>query len=290
MKSDKDAKSTLDPSLPAELVRFRTFASPFAKEPDEPEVFDHLQGRLRFKDITTFNDPFEARPQYKAAYSNAAKQRDAMVKYLTDIAPITGSKTARRQWAESQVTGQSQEKLVERLAAYAESRDKAGQMFVFCMMAPEAVTSPMPWSLYGDSHRGVCIHFDANQLPIGLAFPVEYSDEYPTVLIPRTAQDNWVGVRNVLLRKASSWSFEKEYRVFRVLFADGTARDLFRRWDGNAAIADPKICTGVTLGYRMKPEVREHLMSWIRGNAPHVQVWQAKLHRSKYMLERERIA
>ena len=287
--SDSESKADLERPLPAELVRFRTFASPFANGSDEPDVFDHLRGRLRFKDITTFNDPFEAKPHHIAAFQDTAQQRAAMLRYLADIAPIQGSMTARRRWAEARIAGKGQQEIIELIADSIAKQDQSGEMFVFCLMAPEVVATPLPWSHYADSHRGVCLHFDASVMPIKLAFAVEYSSEYPTVKVPRTEQTDWTGVKSMLLRKSNLWSYEQEYRVFRLKYADGTALNLYRVWDGDAAIAPSNVCTGITFGCRMEQSVRERLVNWIRENTPHVQVWQAKQHRSRYELQRERV-
>ncbi|MGQ0430349.1 MAG: DUF2971 domain-containing protein [Gammaproteobacteria bacterium] len=252
-------------------------------------MYDHLKGRLRFKDITTFNDPFEAKPRHVAAFQDAAAQRAAMVRYLAEIAPIQGSMTARRRWAAARIAGKGQQEIIELIADSIAEKDQSGEMFVFCLMAPEVVATPLPWSHYADSHRGVCLHFDSSVLPIKLAFAVEYSDEYPTVKVPRTEQTDWTGVKSMLLRKSKMWSYEQEHRVFQLKYADGTSLNLFRQWEGDVAIAPSRVCTAITLGCRMEQPVRERLAHWVRNNTPHVEVWQARQHRSRYELERERV-
>ena len=285
----RDADAAVDAPLPHELVRFRTFASTYANGADEQDVFDLLRGRLRFKDITTFNDPFEGRPLHVAAYEDVGQQRQEMIRYLTDIAPVEGSVTAKRRWAQNRIAGKGQQEIIEIICNHVATKDQSGEVFVFCLMAPNTVSTPLPWSHYADAHHGVCIHFDSSFLPISLAFPIEYDDEYPTIAVPRTAQTDWTGVKNTLLRKSLLWRYESEYRVFRFAKEPGRARLLFNRWEGDLAIASPRVCTAITLGCRMKGDVRERIGSWIRANAPHVEMWQARLHRSRYEIGRERV-
>lgn len=275
--------------LPTELIRFRSFGSPERNGADESEVFNHLRGRLRFADITTFNDPFEAKPHYVAAYQDAAMQRAAMIRYLTQIAPNGGSKTARRRWAEQRLAGRSQQQLVDEAGEKLIKKDERGNYFVFCLMHPSVVKTPLPWSHYADSHKGVCLHFDSKKRPIKLANSVEYSRKYPTILIPRTEQSAWAGVHNMLLRKASMWKYEKEFRIVRLAFADGIARTLLSTWDGDICLAEAGACKAITFGARMAVEVRERLRDWIRVNTPQVETWQAALHRSRYEVLRTRI-
>lgn len=256
---------------------------------DEVAVYDLLRGRLRFADITTFNDPFEARPQYVAAFEDARRQRAAMVDYLIEIAPIDGSKTQRRQWAESWLSGKSMEEVV----AVAAQRNymRAGELYAMCLMAPEVIQTPLPWAHYADSHRGVCIHLNTESRPLSLAFPVEYQAEYPKLVVPRTHRHSMDVMRNIVLRKCDAWSYEREYRVVKLTFsgAPEISRTLGVEWDGNVAIASGDVAKAVTLGCRMNQQTRARLTDWIKSNVPHVEVWQADVHSNRYEVIRERV-
>lgn len=277
------------PELPAELCRFRSFASPSGNGQDKEGVYSLLLGRLRFSDITTFNDPFEARPHYVPAFADPNKQHEAMCRYLSKIAPITGDDARRRRWAEDAMEGKSMEELVE--LASGRNAERAGRLFVFCAMAPETVNSPLPWAHYADSHRGVCIHLDSEVRPLPLAFPVVYSGEYPRLVVPRTERDPTDAMQMILLRKCDQWSYEKEYRVIRSkLPGAGLAGSLGVKWDGEIALASSSIVRAITLGCRMEAVTRSNLIQWTSEHAPHVEVWQADLHRSRYEVVRERIA
>jgi hypothetical protein len=158
-------------------------------------------------------------------------------------------------------------------------------------MSADAVCTPLPWSHYGDAHRGVCIHFSTKEYPLRFAYPVEYGSEYPKVLVPRTAMDSCDNVRNILLRKCDLWAYEHEYRVLRFLLPGASeSTHLYVTWDGDVAIASANIAQAVTLGSRMDHATRTRLINWVKENAPHVEVWQAELHRNRYEIVRKRLA
>ncbi len=289
-RSTAEAQDITHPKLPPELCRFRSFAARHAGGNDEQTVCDLLRGRLHFADITSFNDPFEARPRYVQAFTNAGKQRAAIIEYLTDVLPGTESKTQKRKTAEKIVSGKTMEELI----AVADQRilARAGELFVLCLMAPETIATPLPWAHYADGHRGVCIHFDTTKRPLSVTFPVEYSDEYPELVVPRTHRAPFDIFRMLLLRKSDAWAYEKEYRVIQYTAkqAPPLSRTLMVQWDGHTALGSSDIARSITLGYRMEPETRTRLVAWIKVNTPHVEIWQADLHRHRYEIVRSRIS
>jgi hypothetical protein len=116
------------PPLPPELCRFRSFGSPDKRGEDEEGVYALLRGRLKFADISTFNDPFEARPQYVAAFEDAGEQRKAMLEYLIEVSPIQGSMARRRKWAEGLLRGKSMQEIVD-TAEVGSTAGKTGLVF-----------------------------------------------------------------------------------------------------------------------------------------------------------------
>lgn len=209
-----------------------------------------------------------------------------MLRYLAAIAPIEGSPTERRHWAENAIRGKSMREIVDN----ASKQDNNGHCFVLCLMAPETVSEPVPWSHYADSHRGVCVHLDTRFFPIKFAFQVKYGDEYPTLVVPRTERPPDEAF-NAYLRKARLWSYEREYRVIQFDLPDaGMSKHLGVEWAGKIALADPKCVVAVTLGARMPDHVRSRLKECVKAHCPAVEVWQADLHRSRYEVVRERVA
>jgi hypothetical protein len=103
------------PAKPSELCRFRSFAAEYKDGKDEPEVYDLLRGRLRFSEIEKFNDPFEARPQIVAAYSDPSKQKWAMRQYLEDVGRRSGAADPKS-YAVTRFAGKSTQEVLDEFA------------------------------------------------------------------------------------------------------------------------------------------------------------------------------
>lgn len=274
--------------VPAALYRFRTYGS-YAGDRDAVQQL--LAGRIRFALIDEFNDPFEGRPRATAAFSNAGEQRAAMERYLRQLhmdRGCSGGEASRR--VAAFMAGKTQQQIVDEIGDIMLGAYRNDDLMVCCFMAEPAVIAPLTWAHYAHGHRGVCLHFDARRLPLSLAQRVEYADDYPAHVVPRTHQDAWEGVRVGLLRKSALWSYEHEFRLIRVVDAPGVAARLGVEWEGRTAISDPGIVTGITLGARMPAEIADELFEYTQRERPDIEIWQASLHRTRYQIERERIA
>jgi hypothetical protein len=128
-------------------------------------------------------------------------------------------------------------------------------------------------------------------MPLRASYPIRYCVDYPKLVVPRTHQGDWEAVQNQLLSKCEDWRHEREWRVIRSSLSPGSfAETLLTEWDGDTAIAPGQIVKAITLGARMPAVVRGRLKVWVQANVPHVEVWQARLHRSRYEIERDRIS
>ncbi|OYU44177.1 MAG: hypothetical protein CFE44_14345 [Burkholderiales bacterium PBB4] len=84
-------------------------------------------------------------------------------------------------------------------------------------------TSPLLWSHYGDQHRGLCIGYGLDRKPKPEMHRVFYggSRSVRTSTLIRALVDEDLNAkkeldRDVLLRKARGWNYEKEYRLLGV--------------------------------------------------------------------------
>lgn len=84
--------------------------------------------------------------------------------------------------------------------------------------------SSLLWSHYGDQHRGLCIGYSLNRNPKPVLHKVIYDDNrnVQTSLIAKALLQNDTAAKNeldnsVLLRKASPWKYESEWRLFGAL-------------------------------------------------------------------------
>ncbi len=107
-------------------------------------------------------------------------------------------------------------------------------------------SSPLLWSHYGDQHRGLCIGYSTDRLPVPKLHKVVYggsraikSSTLDRALINKeqTAKDELD--RDVLLRKARGWGYEREWRLI-----------------GNQGLQDsPLLLQEVTFGLRCPSSV-----------------------------------
>jgi hypothetical protein len=269
--------------LPARLCRFRSFGSPHSNGRDKAAVFDLLRGRFRFTPINKFNDPFEGRPRHVPAFDNAGAQRKALLKYLTEICPTQVGLSARKKWAEKQLAGKDIMEFSREMCRLSSSAVPVEKISVLCMAHHEAAAAPLPWSHYADSHKGVCIAFDTSHVPLKFAYEVTYSDDYPMLPVPRTEHHQWDAISKAYLRKCRHWEYEREHRVIRIDLPDAAmSHHLMVDWEGDIAIADPAIAKSITFGVRMEVNEQTELVEWIRANAPHVEMFKADLHESRY--------
>lgn len=70
------------------------------------------------------------------------------------------------------------------------------------------------WAHYGGAHRGICLEFDTSSpLLAGKLHKVSYSDEIPVLNVVDELLGDGSFYLRLLLRKASCWSYEREWRA-----------------------------------------------------------------------------
>jgi hypothetical protein len=240
-----------------------------------------LQGVLWFSPMREFNDPFEGRPCCVPAHADPEKQRAAMLAAAERLlrfhgAPESALKLMREQASEMPLTftGEHTSGLHEMLG---------NDMHVFSMSASR--DHPLQWSHYADEHRGVCVHMNAEAMPIAAALRVEYSDVYPAIPQPADGEEAMAdNFTRCALTKALWWSYEQEFRIVGLRPKDAAER---AQWPlENRAWACPRtIVSGLTLGARMEDPTRKKLLEWCRLHRPDLPLFDASLHDTAYKLE-----
>jgi hypothetical protein len=130
------------------------------------------------------------------------------------------------------------------------------------------------------------MHIDATRMPFVVADHVDYSDSYPSILMP--AEDPEEAFRVCLLRKGTDWKSEDEYRLFHLRLPGCSSLGL--NWDKQIATVPLTAFTGVTLGARMPPAYRRSFVKLAR-HAPHpFELWTAKPNDKAFKLDFERLA
>lgn len=135
--------------------------------------------------------------------------------------------------------------------------------------------SLLMWSHYGKEHRGLVLQFEVAKDIHNLiqALPVAYVDEYPTF---NWFKDPLTKMEKILLNKHPDWRYEGERRITRI----------------NAAhkyiTINPCSITGLILGcksdHNLLKTVKEILSLRDTLGLPHVQLYKAQQHPTKYKL------
>jgi hypothetical protein len=282
------------PPLPNKLFRFRTFGALGRGGSDKTTVFSMLAGKLPFARIEDFNDPFEGRPLAVPAFRDAGRQRAAVLTYVRTLYRQRGvSPGEANRRAKGFIAGKTMQQIVEEIGGLMRGAHLSDGLLLCCFSGEEGTRAPITWSHYADSHRGVCLHYDTTKFPVKLALAVEYDATYPEVKVPRTAQSDWEAMQKTFLRKSHHWSYENEYRVMKVEFDLAVKHprlaDLFVKWKGAVALASADVVSGITIGARMPPAERKELLGHIAAHHPGLNVWEARLHRSRYEIEEHKV-
>ena len=141
-----------------------------------------------------------------------------------------------------------------------------------------AFNNPLLWSHYGDQHRGVCIGYGLNRNPKPKLYEVKYGGNRTvfTSLIAKALLDDDPKSKEyldgkVMLRKASSWSYEREWRLL-----------------SHRGIQDsPLALKDVTFGLRCPTSVIHAIITALESRDEEVKFYQMYEIRGNFKLKRE---
>ncbi|MGE0568700.1 MAG: DUF2971 domain-containing protein [Bacteroidia bacterium] len=121
------------------------------------------------------------------------------------------------------------------------------------------------WSHYADSHRGFCVGFHSELLfdtgHFGSGQKVDYCDELPVILPTR---EDGLQIVKQIYSKESKWEYEKEYRLTTMHSADKAVKIQIEAYKE------------VILGGRMLKEQKDEIISVIKNQLPHVEIYQVQ--------------
>lgn len=204
--------------------------------------------QLHFADPTAFNDPLDCQPTVKSDSDRNTLRRilagfikkrvEAEAGVSLEAAKLKGKRSAEHAKKLGAEAARSALANIEYHATNPEhevSEDEAECRLLSDEIQHEllkrysrgvccfssSVDNPVLWSHYGDQHRGFCIGYDLNRNPKPNLHKVIYGGDRTilTSLIAKALFDNDPDSlklldRNMLLRKASSWKYERERRMF----------------------------------------------------------------------------
>ena len=210
----------------------------------ESLVHDHLH----FADPTSFNDPFDCQPVVESDSDRETlrlilskligRRIEAESKTSLKAAQVQGEKASNHA---KRLGEQSAKSKLQDLAYHATNPDyECGIYEAECWLLTSEIqrellkrydrgvccfstifNNPLLWSHYGDQHKGLCIGYNLDRNPMPILRKVEYGGnrKVKTSLIAKALLNNDQSAqelldRDVLLRKASMWRYEREWRLF----------------------------------------------------------------------------
>lgn len=143
-----------------------------------------------------------------------------------------------------------------------------------------AYASPLLWSHYGDQHRGLCVGYGLDRLPKPEMHGVVYGGGRSVrtslliqALVHQDPNANQELDRDVLLRKARGWSYEKEYRLLGV--------------QGDQE--SPLLLKEVTFGLRCPMSVVHAVVKALAGREAEMRYFQMYEVRGRFVLRRSEV-
>jgi hypothetical protein len=143
---------------------------------------------------------------------------------------------------------------------------------------PAAVDNPLLWSHYGDQHCGLCIGYGLNRTPRPQLRKVVYggSRTVATSLIAKALLENDPEAqelldRDVLLRKAPPWRYEREWRLL-----------------GNRGVQDSALeLKDVTFGLRCPVALQHAVITALESREEEVRFYEMYEVRGSFKLKRK---
>ncbi|MEI7637538.1 MAG: DUF2971 domain-containing protein [Syntrophus sp. (in: bacteria)] len=226
--------------------------------------------KVFLNDAAKFNDPFECRPYLTVDGSSIAQT--AFLEELTkDRFPNASRAEIKNLMRGKGAFLRDHGKLRK---AYDEFVTTVG---IYCLS--EKKDDLLMWAHYSDSHRGLCLEFEASTEGslFWEAFRVVYQDEYPIVNMMRIGEAE--EFRKALLTKSTHWAYEQERRVLK-MEDEGGAGDYY---------FPPAALTGVIFGALMSSRDKEIVKNWIKAYPSEIAIYQATLNGHGYQLDVNKI-
>ena len=260
----------------ASLYRYQPILTTLASS--IPELKETAIGRLRtlFVDQWLYhglpsqmNDPFEARPhfQWPTSPHEAKEQRQHLLK----LAKAENLSFKQRQKRVSEIMANP----AQYIPGFQAGLNLTFEQQRLCCFT-ELSNDLLFWSHYADSHRGMCLEFDATRDPIGRAYRVCYRDEYPTVKVSEWKENPL----RAILTKSPDWAREREYRS--LLIKDTTDKLLTVDPTGSFIQIPSRALTGVYFGAETSEEDKKVVLDLISEGPFNPSIYHGQLSPNSY--------
>jgi hypothetical protein len=219
---------------------------------------------LHFASPTQFNDPFDCKVHFQTSISLDGLRR----KYEEQIQKFSPNLNIEQRKAKvaQDIERMNPDGFLEHMTRNLQMAvDRAG---VLSLSASDR--NVLLWSHYSAGHSGLCLKFLAtDSTPLfGEAQPVQYSPEYPNVLLQDPPEKQ---VESFLLTKALDWEYEKEWRI---IDTDSSGEKVFPE----------ELLVGVILGSCMLAEEKDYIVNLVRQRKYPVKIYQASVNKGSFSL------
>ena len=228
-----------------------------------------LEKKLYHSLSNAFNDPFEGKPHFSMeAKGNKPK---AIKEHLIKVARDNGM---NKKDATTLITNSLKDpNFIPN--SISEATNKTFNELRICSFTTDK-DNLLFWSHYANSHKGICIEFDASIMPIAFAYKVEYSEKYPQITYPIPPDER---AFKPALVKAKAWEYENEYRT---MFIPNVIR---LPSDGESLFLDSSTITNVYIGSEISDIDKQAMLDIIKKSDFNPAIWQASLSGNSFDLE-----
>lgn len=245
-----------------------------------------MEGWMYFASPSTFNDPFELSPIFSAPTELAVDK--FLERFDSSLTKSARAKVVR------EVTRKLQ---TQQLPAV--DTEWVESLGVLCLASD--AKSLLMWGHYGNSHRGVCLGFDANFTPFSTAKPIRYSSERPNIPLTESSLLNEAATDSILLTKSPHWRYEEEWRAikrpvkedeknfYQQAISAGEAdkdevAELLASEGGSGYYQfEPQALRRVIMGAKIDPDRKSKIISLV-AERPWVKLYQADLDRKYFVI------
>lgn len=228
--------------------------------------------RLKYSAVTKFNDPFEARPYMQIPGDSREERRAAMLQHIEDVSGV------------ATVPVPSQLRAYVQAGEFEKARDLLQEAIriVLCRHPVACLAgtrrSILMWSLYADSHKGVCIHLSGRLEPLSTAWPIIYRNDYPSLDLTWTRMTPRAFTDVCILTKSVQWRHEQEYRLISPI--EGEKSEV--TFVGEVGTLPTGSVAGLTLGALIPHKTADDLTKTAIAHG--LPVWRARRSDHEYRL------
>ncbi len=285
---------------PEKIYRYRSFS--------KYTVDSLCMDQLYFANPNSFNDPMDCQPTIESDSDNIELRAilSELIKNRVEAETLSTLKSAKiniqnsNKYASDLATKNVNDELA-RISYYATnpeyeeqgtSTEEAENWLLLCEIRREILNkynkgvccfsstykSSLLWSHYGEQHQGLCIGYSLNRNPVPRLHKVIYNDDrvLNTSLIALATLGSDSNAKKqlddcVLLRKATPWKYEDEWRIF----------------DSVGLNDSPLAMTDITFGLRCPSSIVHTVINALKDRDDGIEFYQMRQISGSYKLRRE---